>query len=116
MPWKPGESGNPKGRPIGARGLTKQLREALQANDGYLTRWLIAGLVHMAMTKPEGQKIIWDRMEGKVPLPIIGDEDAPIPVIFQFGENGARDPKDMTDAELDAAKEQLDGDDRSHRA
>ena len=39
-----------------------------------------------------------------------GDEEAPIPVTLQFGKGKAKTPKEMTDAELEAAKEQL-GDD-----
>ena len=38
-----------------------------------------------------------------------GDEEAPIPVTLQFGKKGkAKAPKEMTDEELKAAKEQLD--------
>lgn len=40
-----------------------------------------------------------------------GDEEAPIPVMFQLGKKGStKTPKEMTDAELEAAKEKLGGD------
>ena len=39
-----------------------------------------------------------------------GDEDAPIPVALQFGKAKAKTPKEMTDAELEAAREQLSDD------
>ena len=39
-----------------------------------------------------------------------GDEEAPIPVTLQFGKGKAKTPREMTDAELEAAREQLDDD------
>jgi len=74
----PGHSGNPRGRPPGPHSLSERLREALRENDGYMARWVLAALVHMAITKPEAQKIIWDRVEGKVPQPIIGEGGGPL--------------------------------------
>jgi hypothetical protein len=39
-----------------------------------------------------------------------GDEDAPIPVVLQFGKGPAKKPEDMTDKELRKAEELLDDD------
>ena len=115
--WKPGESGNPAGRPPNVKYLSDLLRDALRGDNGAMAKWIIARLMlESAEGAIDATKLIFDRTEGKVALPIIGDDDAPIPVVFQFGENGARDPKDMSDAELETAKEQLDGDGDGHRS
>ena len=76
-----------------------------------MARWIIARLVLQgAEGAMDATKLIFDRAEGKVALPIVGDEEAPIPVTLQFGKGKAKTPKEMTDEELEAAKEQL-GDD-----
>ena len=110
-PFEKGQSGNPKGRPPSIKFLSERLREALQENNGRMARWIIARLVLQgAEGAMDATKLIFDRAEGKVALPIVGDEEAPIPVTLQFGKGKAKTPKEMTDEELEAAKEQL-GDD-----
>lgn len=109
--FRKGQSGNPKGRPPGARALTTLLREALARDDGAAARWIIARLVLQSTEGGmEATKLIFDRTEGKVALPIVGDEDAPIPFTLQFGDGPAKSPRDMTNAELETAQEAL-GDD-----
>lgn len=108
--WKPGQSGNPGGRPK-TKMLTEELRKALEENDGLMVRWIIARLLlQSAEGAVDATKLIFDRAEGKVAQPIVGDEEAPIPVALQFGKGPAKTPKEMTDEELEAAREQL-GDD-----
>ena len=111
-PFQKGQSGNPKGRPPSVKFLTEYLREALQENDGAAIRWIIARLVlQSAEGAVDATKLIFDRTEGKVAQPIVGDEEAPIPVTFQLGKKGrTKTPKEMTDEELEAAREQLGGD------
>ena len=110
-PFLKGQSGNPKGRPPGGRALSDRLKEALQEDDGAAARWIIARLVlQSAGGAVDATKLIFDRTEGKVAQPIVGDEEAPIPVTLQFGKGKAKTPKEMTDAELATAREQL-GDD-----
>ncbi len=82
MTWKPGESGNPNGRPI-----EKPFRDALRMEVAALAngerikhpvgslRWnaqrlLISGGV-------PAQTMIADRLDGKVPQAIVGDKDHP---------------------------------------
>lgn len=81
-PFRKGESGNPGGRPK-SKILSAELRKALEANDGVLARWLIAALVKMVLDgKSDAMKMIFDRTEGKIPQPIIGDEEQPL--TFKF--------------------------------
>ena len=109
-PFEKGQSGNPGGRPK-TKALSIQLRKALEENDGLMARWIIARLVlQSAEGAVEATKLIFDRAEGKVALPIVGDDEIPIPVTLQFGKGKAKTPKEMTDEELESAREQL-GDD-----
>lgn len=107
-PFQKGQSGNPGGRPR-TKVLTERLREVLEENDGAAARWIIARLVlQSAEGAVDATKLIFNRTEGKIAQTIIGDEEAPIPVTFQLGKRGpSKTPKQMTDAELEAAKEQL---------
>ena len=109
-PFEKGQSGNPGGRPK-TKVLSERLREALQENDGAAIRWIIARLVlQSAEGAVDATKLIFDRTEGKVAQPIIGDEEAPISVMFQLGKGPTKTPKEMTDEELEAARKQLDDD------
>jgi Family of unknown function (DUF5681) len=70
-----GQSGNPAGRPKKGTALTDALRQAGEAgNYTKLAKcawaWAIDGDAAWA-------RLIWDRLEGKVPLPIEGTEDGP---------------------------------------
>ena len=64
--FKPGQSGNPKGRPP-ERPLTALLRETLDANDGELIRSIVLVAVERAVAGDFRYfKEIMDRTEGKV--------------------------------------------------
>ena len=64
--FKPGQSGNPKGRPP-ERPLTALLRETLDANDGELIRSIVLVAVERALAGDFRYfKEIMDRTEGKV--------------------------------------------------
>lgn len=64
--FKPGQSGNPKGRPKGTS-LTARLRKALDKNDGELAELLIKVAIREAgKGKFSFFKEIMDRTDGKV--------------------------------------------------
>jgi hypothetical protein len=79
--WKPGQSGNPGGRP---RKLTNRLEKQLEErvpNDPHRRSYaqlLIEATVKRAISKSDVLvKEIFDRIEGKLVLPIVGDEQLP---------------------------------------
>ena len=64
--FKPGQSGNPSGRPKGAS-LTAKLRKALNANDGKLADLVVRRLiVEAGKGKFNHVKEIFDRIDGSV--------------------------------------------------
>jgi len=64
--WRPGQSGNPGGRPKGAS-LTNRLRKALDANDGQLAEVVVKVLLREAAKgKYQHLREVLDRVEGKV--------------------------------------------------
>jgi hypothetical protein len=76
-PWKPGESGNLKGRPV-----SKPLKAALddESNDDPS---LYRDLIKVAISRAKAGdfryfKEIWDRVDGKVPTPVEVIEDTGI--------------------------------------
>ncbi len=64
--WKPGQSGNPKGRPKGS-GLSDRLREVLDADDGAALDAIVRAVVDAAAAgDAQFVRMIWERLEGKV--------------------------------------------------
>jgi hypothetical protein len=66
--FKPGQSGNPAGKPVGAGGLTRVLKRLLKDNNGEITEKMAMQAIEHAM---QGDfryfKEIIDRTDGKVP-------------------------------------------------
>ena len=71
--WKPGQSGNPRGRPKGV-GLTERLRALLQKDDGRAMKAIVQAGVKAALGDPANGiapdfrfwKEIFDRCEGTI--------------------------------------------------
>lgn len=68
--WKKGVSGNPNGRPVGAKNFTTKVREALEAlSDGKNISYekeLITAILDNAIVKKDiqAQKLIWNYLDG----------------------------------------------------
>lgn len=97
--WKPGQSGNPNGRPKGTLSLTTLTKEIgewtvppsilaqykqffpLLPNDATCAQVLAARNFLKALDIKAGDvmsKEIWERIDGKVPFPISGPAGGPI--------------------------------------
>ena len=65
--FKPGQSGNPRGRPKGSLSLSTLLREALSENDGERAKRIIDAMITCA-EKGDIRHIkeLLDRIDGKV--------------------------------------------------
>ena len=75
-PWKPGQSGNPRGRPPKEKSLTSLLREELEQREPktgetyerLLARAIVRGGAAAALKGHDAlAKLIFERVEGKVP-------------------------------------------------
>jgi len=84
-PFKPGQSGNPKGRPKGARSMTSYLKDLLKqeatgTKSKSVAEDLMSRLVATALTDPKvGARLkaldmVLDRTEGKAIQPVIQKE------------------------------------------
>jgi len=74
--WKPGESGNPKGRPKGIKYISEALKDLL--SNEKLVNELANELIERAKKSDAAINIILERTEGKVTQPIGGDPNMPI--------------------------------------
>jgi hypothetical protein len=83
--FKPGHSGNPKGRPPG-KSLTARLRKIL---DREVSGRKIADLLmeEMAKSALKGDfrfmQEIFNRIDGKVPDKVVGDDDGPVEIVVR---------------------------------
>lgn len=73
-PWKPGESGNPAGKPPGTKNLTTQVREALQkiaksenGEDISYETLLVRRILKSSIEGGDNKMIqmIWEHLDGK---------------------------------------------------
>ena len=64
--WKPGQSGNPLGRPKGT-GLTDRLRKILERDDGRAAQALVEVAVREAL---KGDFRFWDRIYDRMDGPV----------------------------------------------
>ncbi len=98
--WQPGQSGNPNGRATNPHSLTAAFREVLgwkisgkipdsfrqifpdMPQDPRLELCFAARAAIKALDIKTGDvmmNVIWERLDGKVPFPISGPDDGPIP-------------------------------------
>ena len=74
--FKPGQSGNPKGRPKGIHYVSEALRELLK--DPEVAKDLAQELMKRAKKRDSAMDILLDRTEGKVTQPIGIDPTMPV--------------------------------------
>ena len=75
--WKPGQSGNPSGRPK-KKPLTDALQRVLNKLSEQDAEVLVSEIVKRMATGDVGAfKEVADRVEGKVPTPIGGTDELP---------------------------------------
>jgi len=98
--WKPGQSGNPKGRKKGIKYLSEALRDLL--SDEKLVNELANALIKRAKKSDNALNIIFERTEGKVTQPIGGDPNMPIvtQIVAHIPEenNGSNDSSKQSDS------------------
>lgn len=93
-PWKPGQSGNPSGRPK-RNPISDALREIMEEIDPR-TKKLIARRLADALVKKalagdvKAAALIGDRVEGKVPIRVAGHDGGPIKTELTDAERRAR--------------------------
>ena len=98
MPFKKGQSGNPKGRPKSSKLFKDALSLALASKTGDRDeglRKIADRLVANAMAGDmRAIKEVADRLDGKAPQAVIGDDDNPLVYVGQInlvaGKNGER--------------------------
>jgi len=79
--FKPGQSGNPAGRPPGIKYVSEALRDLL-AGDEKLVDKLARKLADRALKNSYDLNILLDRTEGKVTQPIGGSGEITLRVVY----------------------------------
>ena len=77
--WKPGQSGNPGGRPKTLEGL----RELCREHAGDAVAALVLALKDPKTRVPAAQ-VLLDRGFGRVPQKLLGDVSEPMRVVYTF--------------------------------
>ena len=90
QPFKPGQSGNPEGRPPNTKYISDYLREALQSKTDGKTNAEVIALALIQLSKDPKMrgfapaiKELLDRTEGKVPDTHKIESDVPINIIYK---------------------------------
>lgn len=91
-PWKPGVSGNPKGRPP-EKPMKAALDAAAESDPDLIADLIRVGIVQAKNGDFRYWKEIWDRFDGKVP--------APVEVIEDDRPDYAEDPEPIEPERLD---------------
>ena len=81
-PWKPGESGNPKGRPIGIISPTEQLKAYLRRAPGEVVAIIEAWIKEGKAGNIQAIKELLDRVDGKVVERHQVEGELPIKLLF----------------------------------
>ena len=81
--FKPGQSGNPKGRPADIKYVSEALRDLL-ASDKTLADKLAKKLASRALKNSYDLNLLFERTEGKVTQPIGGEDGGPIEVSIDY--------------------------------
>lgn len=91
MPFQPGQSGNPKGNPKRAKLFSQALLVALKRTDENNVEAIQRIADRMVKHALESEQFdvacvreIADRVEGKVPQAIVGDEENPMTLIHRI--------------------------------
>lgn len=82
-PWKPGQSGNPKGSPKKRLSLTMLAREMIEKDPSILEDIVKQWLKQGRGGDREARRDLQDRLEGKVTQPIRSDEPIVIKVVYE---------------------------------
>lgn len=87
MPFAPGQSGNPGGKPKSAKLFRDALITELKRTDGDVER-IQRVAEKLVLNALDGEtaaiKEIADRIDGKVPQGIVGDDEKPISLIHRI--------------------------------
>ena len=83
IPFQPGESGNPKGRPPNVRYLSEALNELLRANPQEAKTIILAAIESAKKGNVEALRELWNRAEGKVLDTHKFEGDVPVNIIFK---------------------------------
>lgn len=93
--WKPGQSGNPSGRPRKITNHVEKLLSAKLPNDKrqrtYLQALAEEALKRAIKRSDKALEQIWDRVEGRVPLAVTGDGGGPLQMQVEMVMIGAVD-------------------------
>lgn len=97
--FKPGESGNPDGKPVGAKSLTTLVREALEdlatsketGEQIVLKKLLVKRILKKAIDQGDTRmiQILWEHLDGKAAQKI--------DVTHELGEQSRESVKELTD-------------------